>query len=58
MDTMKAYLAITGIIFILITLAHVVRIVFEPHLATEPVFLALTFLTAGLACWAGKLFWR
>ena len=52
---MKAYLITTGTIFGLITLAHVARMVVEPHVWTEPVFLLLTVLAAGLSVWAWKL---
>jgi hypothetical protein len=52
---MKAYVLTTGAIFVLITLAHVGRMVAEPRVATEPWFLALTVLTAGLGAWAWRL---
>ena len=49
---MKVYVIITGVIFVLITIAHVVRMVMEPHVLTEPVYLFLTLLSAVLAIWA------
>jgi hypothetical protein len=50
---MKAYVITTGIIFGLITLAHLLRIVMEgPRLATEPLYILLTIAAAGLAIWA------
>lgn len=49
---MKVYVIITGVIFALITIAHVVRMVMEPHVLTEPVYLFLTLLSAVLAIWA------
>lgn len=52
---MKAYVLITGIIFALITVAHLARLYFEPHFLSDPVYLALTILTAGLTGWAGRL---
>lgn len=55
---MKAYISITGIIFVLITIAHVARMFVEPNYLTDPAYLALTLLTAGLAGWAGLLLWR
>jgi len=56
---MKAYLVTTGIIFALITLAHLVRIGMEwPHLLAEPDFVLLTFLSAGLSVWAWRLLRR
>ncbi len=50
---MKAYVITSGVIFGLLTIAHIVRIVMENrHLATEPVFLLITLACAGLAIWA------
>ena len=55
---MKAYVIVTGTIFGLIVLAHLLRIHEEGrHLATEPSFLLLTVAAAGLAAWAGRLLW-
>lgn len=55
---MKLYLIITGIIFALITIAHIVRMVVEPHVLTEPVYLLLTLVSAALAIWAVLLLRR
>jgi hypothetical protein len=53
---MKAYLITTGIIFALITLAHILRVFAEgPRLAKDPVFILLTLLAAGLSVWAWRL---
>ena len=53
---MKTYVRITGVIFGLITVAHLLRIVAEwPHLATEPVYLLLTAATALLCLWSWRL---
>jgi uncharacterized membrane protein len=49
---MKAYTITTGAIFGLITIAHILRLVSEPHTATEPVFILLTVLSAALCVWA------
>jgi hypothetical protein len=50
---MKAYVITTGIIFALITIAHIVRIATEStRFLTEPMFMLLTFLSAGLAIWS------
>jgi hypothetical protein len=50
---MKAYVITTGVIFGLITVAHLLRFVTEgSRLATEPVFILLTFLSAALCVWA------
>jgi hypothetical protein len=53
---MKAYIITTGTVFGLITLAHVWRALVEgPRLATDPVFLLLTVLSAALCFWACRL---
>jgi uncharacterized membrane protein len=53
---MKAYLMTTGIVFALITLAHLLRMIVEGwHLATEPFFILITVATAGLSLWAWRL---
>lgn len=53
---MKAYLATTGILFVLLAVAHVVRVVQERHLASDPVFIVTTILALGLAGWALRLY--
>jgi hypothetical protein len=53
---MKAYLMTTGVVFALITLAHIVRIVMEgPYLLKEPLYIVLTLAAAGLSVWAWRL---
>ncbi|MDX6498472.1 MAG: hypothetical protein QOG23_1732 [Blastocatellia bacterium] len=53
---MKAYLVTTGVVFVLITLAHIVRIVMEgSHLLKEPLYVILTLVAAGLSVWAWRL---
>ena len=53
---MKAYLITTGVVFGLITLAHIWRAVAEgSHVATDPVFVLLTILSTGLCVWAFRL---
>ncbi len=53
---MKAYLITTGIVFALITLAHILRVFAEgPRLAKDPLFIVLTLLAAGLSLWAWRL---
>lgn len=50
---MKAYVITTGVIFGLVTVAHIVRIFSEhSHLLTDPFYIALTVLSAGLSIWA------
>ena len=55
---MRAYLMTTGAIFGLITVAHIWRIIVEPHLAMEPWYVLLTLVAAGLCLWAVRLLWR
>jgi len=55
---MKAYLVITGVIFALITVAHVWRAVVEPQLATDPWYVLLTLAVASLGVWAAVLLRR
>ena len=53
---MKAYLITTGVVFGLITLAHIVRMAMEgTHLLKEPLYVVLTLVAAGLSIWAWRL---
>jgi hypothetical protein len=52
---MRAYVITTGVIFALITVAHILRIIVEPHHGTDPIYILLTILTAGLSVWARRL---
>ena len=51
---MKSYVIVTGVLFGLVTLAHLWRMVEEPRLATDPWFLSITAITAAL----GLVAWR
>jgi hypothetical protein len=55
---MRAYLAISGLIFAAIVVAHITRIVVESSVAGEPHFVLLTLASALLALWAGRLLWK
>ena len=56
---MKAYLITTGVVFGLITVAHIWRAFAEgSHLATDPVFILLTVASAALCFWAWRLLRR
>jgi hypothetical protein len=55
---MRAYIATTGFLFVLLTVAHVVRAFQEAHLAREPWFWLVTIMPAVLAVWALRLFRR
>jgi hypothetical protein len=53
---MKAYLITTGIIFGLITGAHIWKAFAEgPGTAENPLFIVLTLLAASLCVWAFRL---
>jgi len=53
---MRAYIATTGVLFVLLAVAHVIRVFQEPHLARDPWFLLTTLLSVILAGWAFRLF--
>lgn len=53
---MRAYVIVTGIVFGLVVVAHVLRMLLEsPALATEPSYLGLTLFAAALTIWAVRL---
>jgi hypothetical protein len=53
---MRAYVMTTGILFGLITMAHVWRVFEEGRgLATDPSFILLTLAAAALCLWAWRL---
>jgi len=56
-DFVRAYILTTGMIFGLITVAHVLRAMVEPHLARDPFYILLTLLAVALCLWAGRLLW-
>lgn len=53
---MRTYVMTTGVLFALITVAHIARMVTE-HMSPmrEPVYLALTLVSAGLSVWAFRV---
>ena len=55
---MKAYLAVTAVLFGLLTAVHVWRMVVESNLATEPWFLFTTLVSAVLCGWGIRLLAR
>lgn len=56
---MKAYLVTTGVIFGLITIAHIARAFFEgARVATDPFYILLTLLAAAMCAWAFVLLKR
>jgi hypothetical protein len=56
---MKAYLIVTGAIFALVGIAHLLRLFFEGHPLSDLRFLghnlALFLVGAGIAIWAARL---
>jgi hypothetical protein len=52
---MKAYVITTGVVFGLLTLAHLWRIIVERHLATDPIFILITVVAASLCVWAWRV---
>jgi hypothetical protein len=55
---MKAYVMTTGVMFGLLTLAHIWRVTEEPHLASEPWYILITVAAAALCVWALRLLGR
>jgi hypothetical protein len=56
---MKAYVITSGVIFGLLTIAHLLRIVLESrHLATEPGYILITLASAALCIWAWRVLRR
>jgi len=54
---MKAYVLTTGAIFGLLTVAHIWRVIVEPHLATDPSYILITVAAAALCVWACRVLW-
>ncbi len=55
---MRTYVMLTGAVFALLTLSHVLRFVEEgAQIASDPWFVIVTFVAAGLAIWAWRLLW-
>jgi hypothetical protein len=53
---MRAYLATTGALFLLLTVVHIVRVFQETHLARDPWYWLVTVVSLILAIWALKLY--
>jgi hypothetical protein len=51
----KTYVIATGVVFALLTLAHVWRVFEEPHLASDPWFVLTTIVSAALAVAAWRV---
>lgn len=55
---MRSYVIATGVLFGLITVAHVWRMFEERQLAREPWYVLITVATTILTVWAGRLVTR
>ena len=55
---MRPYVAITGALFGLLTLAHLARMYVERRFAAEPEYWVITAITAALCGWAVYLLRR
>ncbi len=56
---MKAYVTTTGVVFGLLTVAHIWRVIEEgPHLARDPWYVLITAASAALSLWAWRVLWR
>lgn len=55
---MKSYLATTGLLFLALAVAHVIRVTQEQHLATDPFFIITTVISIAMAAWAFRLYRR
>jgi len=55
---MKSFLIVVGAVFGLIVVAHLARMVVEPHLVRDPWYWLLTIVAAVLSAWAWRLLWR
>jgi len=49
---MRAYVAVTGILFALLVAAHAARMVVEPRFVHDPIYWLITGLGALFAAWA------
>ena len=55
---MKAYVTTTGVVFGLLTVAHIWRVIVESHLATDPWYVLTTVAAAALSLWAWRVLRR
>jgi hypothetical protein len=55
---MKAYVAVTTVIFALITVAHIWRGVVERHLVSDPWYILTTLVGAALFLRGFRLLWQ
>ena len=55
---MRAYIAVTGLLFLALAGTHVARVFAEPNVARQPFFIVVTLIALGMAGWALTLFRR
>jgi len=55
---MKAYVITTGVVFALLTVAHLARMLTEQGFSAAPEYWAITALAAALSAWAWYVLWR
>jgi hypothetical protein len=56
---MKAYVVSTGVVFLIIFLAHIARLFSEGmHPITQPVFIFTSLLSVTFTIWAWRIFCR
>ena len=49
---MRLYVIVTGVIFVLVTAAHIARMFLEPKSLTDPIFMVSSAIAVGLALWS------
>jgi hypothetical protein len=49
---MRTYVMVTGILFALLTAAHIVRMFMEPSSIKDPIFIVFTVLAVGMTVWS------
>jgi hypothetical protein len=52
---MRTYVGVTGLLFLLIAITHIVRAFLEQGLVHDPGFIVLTIMAVLVAIWAGSL---
>ena len=55
---MKAYVATTGVLFLLLTVVHILRAAQETNLARDPWYILITLTACALSVWALLVFRR
>ena len=52
---MRAYVLVTGLLFVALTVTHLLRLKVEPHLVHDPWLVFFTVLAAGMGVWAWRV---